>query len=39
MVKNITLYDYVMVYYIFFWFSNELILIEKIYILDLYNII
>jgi hypothetical protein len=28
-----------MVFYIFFWFSNDQILIEKIYILDLYNII
>ena len=38
-VKNITLYDYVIVFYIFFWFSNDLILIGKLYILDLYNII
>jgi hypothetical protein len=28
-----------MAFYIFFWFSNDLILIGKIYILDLYNII
>jgi hypothetical protein len=38
-VKNITLYDYIMVFCILFWFSNDLILIGKIYILDLYNII
>ena len=38
-VKNITLYNYVIVFYIFFWFSNDLILTGKLYILDLYNII
>jgi hypothetical protein len=38
-VKDITLYDYVMVFYIFILFSNDLILIRKIYSLDIYNII
>jgi hypothetical protein len=31
-VKNITSYDYVMVFYIFILFSNDLILIGNIYI-------